>query len=294
MGVLRDEMERRMHLRGFAKKTREAYLRWIRDLVRFSGVVARELKQEHVDRFLAHLSGVKRLSASSVNQACCAIRFFFREVLKRQPTGMVMIRSQRAPVRVPVTLSEGEVERLLEATPKVRDRAMLELAYGGGLRLIEVVRLRPSDIDSQRMIIRIDQGKGRKDRNVMLPEGLLETLREHWRTETRRKRPWLFPGRTPGHYIHPTVPERAFTAAKLKAGIEKDVTFHSLRHTFATHLLEAGVSVRHIQALMGHRCLSTTERYLHVGGDYLRKTKSPLDQLKRTGKPKRNEKPTRK
>ncbi len=293
MGELRDEMERRMHLRGFAKRTQKAYLRWIRELVRFSGVVAAELKQEHVDRYVAYLSGVRRLSASSVNQACCAIRFFFREVLKREPSGMVMVRSQRAPVRVPVTLSESEMKRLLEATPKVRDRAMMELAYGGGLRLREVVRLRPSDIDSGRMIIRIDQGKGRKDRNVMLPKGLLETLREHWRTETRSKRPWLFPGRTPGHYIHPTVAERAFTTAKLKAGIEKDVSFHSLRHTFATHLLETGVSVRHIQALMGHRSLKTTERYLHVGGDYLRETKSPLDQLKRM-EPKRKEKPTRK
>jgi len=286
MGVLRDEMERRMHLRGFAKKTREVYVRWIRDLVRFSGVVAGELKQEHVDRFLAHLGGVRRLSASSVNQACCAIRFFFREVLKRPPTGMVMVRSQRAPVRVPVTLSDGEVERLLGATMKVRDRATMELAYGGGLRLMEVVRLRPSDIDSQRMIIRIDQGKGRKDRNVMLSKGLLETLRLYWRAESRPRRPWLFPGRTPGHYIHPTVVQRAFVAAKLKAGIEKDVTFHSLRHTFATHLLEAGVSLRRIQALLGHRCLSTTERYLHVGGDYLHQTESPLDQLKRTGKSK--------
>ena len=289
MGVLREEMERRMHLRGFAGKTRKAYLRWIRELVRFSGVVAGELKQGHVDRFLAHLSGVRQLSASSVNQACCAIRFFFREVLKRPATGMVAVRSQRAPVRVPVTLSDGEVQRLLEATTKVRDRAMMELAYGGGLRLMEVVRVRPSDIDSERMIIRVDQGKGRKDRNVMLSKGLLETLREYWRTETRPKRPWLFPGRTSGHYLHPTVAQRAFVTAKLKARIEKDVTFHSLRHTFATHLLEAGVSLRRIQALLGHRCLSTTERYLHVGGDYLRQTESPLDQLKRTGKPKRKE-----
>jgi site-specific recombinase XerD len=169
---------------------------------------------------------------------------------------------------------------------------MMELAYGGGLRLMEVVRLRPSDIDSDRMIIRIDQGKGRKDRNVMLSKGLLETLREHWKAESRPKRPWLFPGRTPGHHINPTVPERAFVMAKLKARIEKDVTFHSLRHTFATHLLEAGVSIRRIQALLGHRCLSTTERYLHVGGDYLRQTQSPLDQLKRTRKPKQEGMPT--
>jgi site-specific recombinase XerD len=237
MGVLRDEMERRMHLRGFSQKTHKAYLRWIRELVRFSRVVARELEQEHVDRFLAHLSGVRRLSASSVNQACCAIRFFFREVLKRPATGMVAVRSQRAPVRVPVTLSDSEVRRLLDATAKVRDRAMMELAYGGGLRLMEVVRLQPSDIDSGRMMIRIDQGKGRKDRNVMLSKGLLETLREHWKTETRPKRPWLFPGRTPGHYLHPTVAQRAFVTAKLKARIEKDVTFHSLRHYAGSRIM---------------------------------------------------------
>ena len=287
MGALRDEMERRMHLRGFAEKTCAAYLRWVRELVRFSGVIAGDLKQEHVDRFLAHLSGVKHLSASSVNQACCALRFFFREVLKRPAEGMMAMRSQRAPVRVPVTLSGNEVRRLLDATVNVRDRAMMELAFGGGLRLMEVVRLRPSDIDSERMIIRIDQGKGRKDRNVMLSRGLLETLREHWRRETRPKRPWLFPGMKPGRHLHPTVPEKAFVAAKHKARIEKDVSFHSLRHSFATHLLEAGVDVRRIQVLMGHRCLSTTERYLHVGGDYLRQTQSPLEQLKRKRKPKK-------
>jgi site-specific recombinase XerD len=292
MGVLRDEMERRMYVRGFAEKTHKAYLRWIRDLVRFSGVHARDLKQEHVDRFLAHLSGVRRLSASSVNQACCAIRFFFREVLKQPATAMVSVRSQRAPVRVPVSLSKGEVRRLLDATEKVRDRAMLELAFGAGLRLKEVMRLQPSHIDSERMIIRVDEGKGRKDRNVMLSRSLLETLREHWRTETRSKRPWLFPGRTPGHHLDPTVAERAFVAAKLKARIEKDVTFHSLRHTFATHLLEAGVSLRRIQALLGHRSLTTTQRYLHVGGAYLRQTKSPLDQLKRKAKPRHKAEPT--
>ena len=288
MGALREEMERRMQLRGLASRTQKAYLRWIRELVRFNGVVGRELKQEHVDRFLAHMSGVRRLSSSSVNQACCAIRFFFREVLDRPATGMVAVRSQRAPVRIPVTLSVSEVERLLGATTRTRDRAMMELAYGGGLRLNEVVRLRPSDIDSERMIIRIDQGKGRKDRNVMLSESLLDTLREHWRRETRPKRPWLFPGRKPGRYLDPTVAQRAFVAAKQRARIEKDVTFHSLRHTFATHLLESGVSLRRIQALLGHRCLSTTERYLHVGGDYLRQTQSPLDQLKRKGKPSRH------
>jgi site-specific recombinase XerD len=162
MGALRDEMERRMQLRGFAEKTCAAYLHWVRELVRFSGVIAGDLKQEHVDRFLAHLSGVKHLSASSVNQACCALRFFFREVLKRPAAGMLAMRSQRAPVRVPVTLSGNEVQRLLDATVNVRDRAMMELAFGGGLRLMEVMRLRPSDIDSERMIIRIDQGKGRK------------------------------------------------------------------------------------------------------------------------------------
>jgi integrase/recombinase XerD len=286
MGALREEMVRRMHLRGFAGRTQESYLRWVRELVRFSKVSAEDLKQRHVDGYLSYLSGVRQLSASSVNQACCAIRFFFREVLKREPTGMVTVRSQRAPIRVPVTLSQGEVQRLLDAAPKLRDRAMMELAYGGGLRLMEVVRLRPADIDSQRMIIRVNQGKGRKDRNVMLSTGLLETLRQYWRQETRPKRPWLFPGKKRGRHLDPTVTQRAFVEAKQRAGISKDVTFHSLRHTFATHLLEAGVSTRRIQVLMGHRCLSTTERYLHVAGEYLRETESPLDQLKRKGESK--------
>lgn len=285
MGVFREEMEQRMHLRGFAAKTRESYLRWMRELVRFSRVPAAQLKQEHVDRFLAHLSGGRGLSPSSVNQACCAIRFFFGEVLKRRVEGRVSARSLRAPIRVPVTLSKREVQRLLDATANARDRALLELAYGGGLRLQEVVQLRTSDIDSDRMMIRVNQGKGRKDRNVMLSRSLLETLRRYWR-QARPKRPWLFPGRRPERSLHCTVAQRVFGDAKRAARIEKDVTYHSLRHTFATHLLESGVSIRRIQALLGHRSLNTTARYMHVGGDYLRETESPLDRLEAKENPK--------
>jgi len=154
----------------------------------------------------------------------------------------------------------------------------MEIGYSGGLRLSEVLHLRLTDIDSQQMAIRIQQGKGRKDRNVILSRVLLETLRRYWKE--RRPRSWLFPGHRGNRPLHETVIQRAFTEARRRAHIDKDVTFHSLRHTFATHLMESGVAPRTIQALLGHRSLSTTQRYTHVAGDYLRTTASPLDLLR--------------
>jgi integrase/recombinase XerD len=154
----------------------------------------------------------------------------------------------------------------------------MEIAYGAGLRLSEVLRLKVTDIDSQRMILRVDQGKGKKDRNVMLSPRLLETLRAYWRQS--RPKVWLFPGHRAQRPMNPTILQRAFKRAKEEARIEKSVSFHTLRHSFATHLLESGVNVRTIQALLGHCALGTTQRYTHVGGDYLRLTPSPLDSLK--------------
>ena len=156
----------------------------------------------------------------------------------------------------------------------------MELAYSAGLRLGEVLHLKVSDIDSERMVIRVEQGKGKKDRNVMLADSLLATLRAYWKQE--RPREWLFPGQDGRQPLNATIFQRAFVVAKQAARIEKQVSFHSLRHSFATHLMESGVSVRTIQALLGHRSLNTTQRYTHVAGDYLRETRSPLDSLRET------------
>jgi site-specific recombinase XerD len=278
MGVFQEAMEKEMSLRGFAPRTQDVYVRWMRRLVRFSGASADQLSEAQVRDFLVDLTQKRGVSSSSLNQAISAIRFFFTTVLRRE--WRLEVSYQRAPQRLPVTLSPAEVKRLLAAVPGLRERAAMEVAYGAGLRLSEVLHLKLSDIDSQRMILRVEQGKGKKDRNVMLSPALLETLRAYWRQS--RPRVWLFPGQGGKRPLHPTLLQRAFHQAKEKAGIGKPASFHTLRHSFATQLLESGVNVRTIQALLGHGSLGSTQRYTHVAGDYLRQTRSPLDALKAT------------
>jgi site-specific recombinase XerD len=238
-------------------------------------VLPEQLSEVQVRRFLAELSQAG-LSASTLNQAIGAVRFFFNAVLHRE--WPLELQYQRAPQRVPVTMSREEVGRLLSKVAGLRERAAMEIAYAAGLRLNEVLHLKVTDIDSGQMIVRVEQGKGKKDRNVMLSLALLEMLRAYWRQS--RPRVWLFPGQTGQRPLHPTVLQRAFQQAKQEARITKPVSFHSLRHSFATHLLESGVDVRTIQVLLGHRSLGSTQRYVHVAGDYLRQTRSPLDALK--------------
>jgi integrase/recombinase XerD len=274
MGRLRESMEREMALRGFAARTQRAYVGWMRRLVQHGGKSADQISEVKVREFLGGLAQ-RGLSPSTVNQAISGVRFFYQQVVPRKWD--FELEYQRAPQRLPVTLSREEVSRLLEAARRLRDRAAMEIGYSGGLRLGEVLHLELTDIDSQQMLIRIKQGKGRKDRNVMLSRVLLETLRRYWKE--CKPRQWLFPGQGGHQPLHETVIQRAFAEAKARARIDKDVTFHSLRHSFATHLMESGVAPRTIQALLGHRSLSTTERYTHVAGDYLRTTASPLDRL---------------
>lgn len=274
MGVFREAMQREMALRGFAPRTHKVYVGWMRRLVRHARVPAELLSEAQVRDYLARQTQ-RGLSASTMNQAISAVRFFYHEVLHRD--WELEIHYQRAPQRVPVTLSREEVARLLAAVPSLRERTAMEIAYAAGLRLGEVLHLKPRDIDSGRMVLRVEQGKGKKDRNVMLSPALLETLRGYWRQ--CKPRVWLFPGQDGARPLNPTVIQRAFSLAKRRARIEKNVSFHSLRHSFATHLLESGVNVRTIQALLGHRSLGTTQRYTHVAGDYLKQTCSPLDSL---------------
>jgi site-specific recombinase XerD len=271
---MREAMLREMALRGFAARTQRTYVGWMIRLVSRTRVPAERLSESQVRGYLAELARAG-LSASTLNQGISAMRFFYNEVLHR--SWPLEIRYQRAPQRVPVTLSPEEVTRLLRAVPGLRERAAMEIAYAAGLRLSEVLRLKLSDIDSQRMILRVEQGKGKKDRNVMLSPALLQTLRTYWKQ--CRPRVWLFPGHGGKRPLHATLLQRAFRQAKDQARITKPVSFHSLRHSFATQLLESGVNVRTIQALLGHRSLATTQRYTHVAGDYLRQTRSPLDAL---------------
>jgi site-specific recombinase XerD len=264
-----------MRLRGFAARTQRTYSSWMSRLVLQVRVPADRITEVQARGFLSELVG-RGLSASTINQAISAVRFFFNEVLRRKWD--VEIHYQRAPQRVPVTLTPDEVSRLLAAVPNLRERTAMEIAYASGLRLGEVLNLKLTDIDSGRMILRVDQGKGKKDRNVMLSPALLETLRAYWRAS--KPRVWLFPSPGGKGPLNATIIQRAVAQAKQQARIGKRVSFHSLRHSFATQLLESGVNVRTIQALLGHRSLGTTQRYTHVAGDYLRTTKSPLDRLR--------------
>jgi|SRR5688572_7958560 len=275
MGKHSDAMREAMALRGFAARTQKTYLSWMRRLVQRSRRPADELSESDLRSFLFDLTEQHR-STSTINQAISAFAFFYGEVISRE--WRLAIPHQRPPQRIPVTLSEEEVRRLLDAVGTLRERAIMEVAYAGGLRLGEVLRLKVTDIDSDRMVIRVERGKGDKDRNVMLAASLLETLRTYWKKS--KPRTWLFPGQGGKRPLHPTVVQRAFKVAKEAARIDKPVSFHSLRHSFATHLMESGVNVRTIQALLGHRSLGTTERYTHVAGAYLRETRSPLDRLR--------------
>jgi site-specific recombinase XerD len=278
MGVFRDAMERAMALRGFAPKTCSAYLSWVRRLIQFCRVVPDQLTNEHVRAFLLHLTQERKLAFSTFNQALNAARFFFLEVLKRPFVGEGL-RYQKPPRRLPVVMNDEEVSRLLAAAVSLRDRALLETAYATGMRVSEVTRLLITDLDSGRMAIRVDQGKGRKDRYVMLSPSLLETLRAYWRES--KPKGFLFPGVGGNKPLCISAAQKAFDRARLQAGIKKPVSFHTLRHSFATHLIESGTSVRTIQALLGHRSLQTTERYTHLAQNYLHQTKSPLDRLRK-------------
>ena len=278
MGVFRDAMQQALALRGLAPKTCSAYLSWVRRLVRFCRVVPDQLTTEHVRAFLLHLTQERKLSFSTFNQALNATRFFFIEVLKR-PFVMEGFRYQKPPSRLPVVMNDAEVSRLLAAAVSLRDRALLETGYATGMRVGEVTRLLITDLDSGRMAIRVDQGKGRKDRYVMLSRSLLETLRAYWRES--KPKVFLFPGLGGNKPLCVSAAQKAFDRARLQAGIKKPVSFHTLRHSFATHLIENGTSVRTIQALLGHRSLQTTQRYVHLAQNYLHQTTSPLDRLRK-------------
>jgi site-specific recombinase XerD len=277
MGVFRDAMNDAMALRGLAPRTQSTYLHWVRRMVRFCRVVPDQLTAKQVRAFLLYLTQERKLSYSTFNQALNAARFFFIEVLKR-PFVIEGLRCQRPPCRLPVVMNDGEVLRLFDAALSLRDRALFETAYATGMRLGEVTRILITDIDSQRMVIRVEQGKGRKDRYVMLSPSLLETLRVYW--QTCRPKKYLFPGDGGDRPLSVSSAQKRFNQARDRARIDKPISFHTLRHSFATHLLEDGANVRKIQTLLGHRSLQSTERYTHLAQNYLNQTRSPLDRLR--------------
>ena len=280
---LRRRMIEDMTVRGFAPKTQTGYIRAVRNFTAFFGRPPDQASSEDLRRYQLHLRSIGT-SATSMNAAATALRFFFEVSLERRETAAALT-SVRQAQRIPVLLSPQEVSRLLDHAPGLKARAALSLAYGAGLRASEVVFLRVSDIDRERQVIRVEQGKGRKDRNAMLSEGLLGLLRAWWRAGREKgvMRPggWLFPGQNPVNPMTARQLSRIFHGAKDAAGIDKRVSLHTLRHCFATHLLEQGVDIRVIQILLGHKKLETTARYSHIANTTLKAVKSPLDFLQR-------------
>lgn len=276
MGQLSDRFECDMAIRGLADNTREQYQGCVRNFVRFSGRSPEELTADHVNQYQHHLIR-RKVSWSYFNQIVSALRFFYEVTLKKDGLVKQIPYARRTGRRLPVILSQEEVVRFITAIPYLKHRVILMTIYAAGLRISEVLRLKPNDIDSQRMVIRVVQGKGRKDRYVMLSPVLLSILREYWKIQ--RPKIWLFPHRHHDHPITPTTMRRITTKARATAGLKKIVVPHAFRHAFATHLLEKGVNIRIIQVLLGHRSLRSTEIYTHVSRTYLQDTKSPLDDL---------------
>ncbi len=278
---LRRRMIEDMAVRGFAPKTQQGYIRAVRNFTAFFGRPPDQASAEDLRRYQLHLRSIGT-SATSMNAAATALRFFFEVTLDRREMAAALT-SVRQPQRIPVLLSPAEVARLLDHAPGLKARAALSLAYGAGLRASEVVYLRVSDIDSERQVIRIEQSKGRKDRNAMLSDDLLALLRAWWRLGREKgvmlPGGWLFPGQNPVNPMTARQLSRIFHGAKEAAGIDKKVSLHTLRHCFATHLLEQGVDIRVIQILLGHKKLETTARYSHIANTTLKAVKSPLEYL---------------
>jgi site-specific recombinase XerD len=280
MSPLRRRMIEDMTIRNFGPKTQHDYIRSVRNLTVFLGRSPDTASNEDVRRFQLLLSS-DGISAASMNNTVSGLRFFFRVTLGRSDIAS-HLPFVRQPQKLPIVLSTEEVSRFLEAAPGLKYKAAFSVAYGAGLRASEVMSLKPTDIDSKRMVIRVEQGKGRKDRYVMLSPQLLELLRDWWRVG--RPLGWLFPGRVLGAPLTTRQLNRACHAAAHMAELEKPVSLHTLRHSFATHLLEQNIDIRVIQVLLGHAKLDTTALYTQVATKTIRAVTSPLDQLIRKSK----------
>ena len=279
MTQLRRQMIKEMQLRNFSESTHEAYLSAITKLAQYYRRSPDQINEKEVHDYLRYEMNERKLAWSTINQKANGMVFFYREVLKRPKTEF-SIPPRKREQKLPEVLSLEEVERLFDSTKNQKYQMIFKTAYAGGLRLSEVIHLKLADIDSGRMMIRVEQGKGNKDRYVKLSMELLQELRRYWKLY--QPRVWLFPGPNPDRPIHQTSVQKVYTQAKEKAGITKQGGIHTLRHCYATHLLEAGeTDIRTIQVMLGHRSMGTTTRYLQIANRKLCLTPSPYDLLKR-------------
>lgn len=289
MTQLRKAMLEELQRRNLSPITTRIYLRAVAEFARYYKKAPDQLGPEHIRQYQAHLFTDRKLGAIAVAQQLSALRFFFLHTLKR-PLLAEQLANPRRPVRLPEVLSREEVERLIENAANPLHRILILTLYATGMRREEVVHLKIADIDSGRMVIHIRQGKGRKDRDVMLSPRLLSELRDYWRRTDPRPTTYLFPGKGPDQNDEVPLQSRsvysAVQQAARRAGLGKRVHPHTLRHSFATHLLESGADLHTIQLLLGHGDLKTTSRYLHLSERHLRAAASPLDSLSLTAAPK--------
>lgn len=277
MGALREQMEREMVLRRMSVRTRQSYSEAVAALARHYRRRPDQLTEQEVQAYLLYLIEERKLAYSSCKVALHGLRFFYHETLKLEELNFDVPRA-RAPQKLPQILSREEIERLFVAATQFKHRVLLMTTYGAGLRVSEVCALKIGDIDSQRMTIRVEQGKGNKDRYSLLSPRLLKDLRHYWQMD--RPRMWLFPAaRSADRPMSPPTAQKIYYLARDKAKITKRCGIHGLRHAFATHLLEAGTDVHTIQRLMGHGDIQTTMRYFHLAQQKIAATRSPLELL---------------
>ncbi len=275
--VLRQRMIDDMTVRNLSPRTREIYVYQVAKFAKHFGRSPELLGPEEIRTYQLYLIHERHVSWAYFNQTVCGLRFLYRVTLGKDWV-VKHLPFPKKPKKLPVVLSLDEIAQFFRAVTNIKHRAILTTAYSAGLRTSEVTRLRIRDIDSKRMVIHVQQGKGRKDRYVMLSPILVELLRAYWNVE--RPSHWLFPGQAPDQPISLSAVQDACRQAGIDAGLSKCVTVRALRHSFATHLLEAGTNVRTIQILLGHRSLQTTARYTHVSAETIHSTVSPLDLLK--------------
>lgn len=281
VSALRQRMIEDMTMRMLKPKTQYAYIRHVARLGKFLGRSPHTATSEDLRLYQLHLVN-NGIATGNLNAQLSGLRFFFGTTLNK-PDVFKRIKHVHEPRKIPTILSAEDVTKLIDAAGSLKYQAALSIAYGAGLRRNEVVHLKISDIDSERMIIHVEEGKGGKERNAMLSPTLLEVLRDWYRSAQKHHQMlpggWLFPGQNPVNPMSARQLNRAFHRAREAAGITKRVSLHSLRHSFATHMLESGVDIRVIQVLLGHTKLSTTARYSHVATSTLREVKGPLEYL---------------
>ena len=276
MDALREQMTKDLQLKGITPRTQKKYLREISIMADYFNKPLEVLEEKEVKDYLVHMLQTRKLSRGTYKTYVAGIKFLYKTTLNREEV-VEKIRYPKALKKLPVVLDLAEVKALLSVVENLKHRALLSITYSAGLRVSEAAKLKVTDIDSKRMMVRVQQGKGGKDRYSILSQKALELLRCYWRQY--RPKEWLFEGQEDGTHICYTAIRNIFVEAKKRAGITKPASIHTLRHSFATHLIEAGTSLHHVQLLLGHRSPTTTTVYLHVSKMNLAQVSSPLDSI---------------